>query len=85
MLLSYYQSAGQNHGMKIANRSFGNVMQFRYLETITNPNLIKEEIKTRLDLGNASYHSVQNLWSSRPINVNIIMYETIIFPLVLYE
>jgi hypothetical protein len=33
--------------------------------TIANQNLIQEEIKRRLNSGNASYHSVQNLLSSR--------------------
>jgi hypothetical protein len=37
MLLSYHQDAGQNHDIKIANRSFDNVAQFRYLgTTVTN-------------------------------------------------
>jgi hypothetical protein len=43
-----------------------NVAQFRYLgTTVTNHNLIQEEIKRRLNSGNACYHSVQNLVSSR--------------------
>jgi hypothetical protein len=36
MLLSCHQNAGQNHDMKIANRCFENVAQFRYLETTIN-------------------------------------------------
>jgi hypothetical protein len=31
MLLSHHQCAGQNHDIKIANRCFENVAQFRYL------------------------------------------------------
>jgi hypothetical protein len=31
MLLSHYQNAGQNQETKIANRSFENVSQFKYL------------------------------------------------------
>jgi hypothetical protein len=45
MLLSCHQNAGQNHNIRIANRSFENVGQLRYLAaTITNKNLIQEEI-----------------------------------------
>jgi hypothetical protein len=48
--------------------------------------LIQEEIKRRLNSGNACYHSVQNLFSSRLLyrNVNIRIYKTIILPVVLY-
>jgi hypothetical protein len=46
MLLSRRQNAGQNYDIKIANKSFENVAQFRYFGTaVTNQNLIKEEIK----------------------------------------
>jgi ribosomal protein S2 len=62
MLLSRYQHAGQNQDIKIGNRSFENVAQFRYLgTTITNQNLIQEEIKRRLSSSNACYHLGQNL------------------------
>jgi hypothetical protein len=65
MLFSRYQNVGQNRDIKIANRSFGNVSQFKYLGmTVTNQNLIQEEIE-RLNSGNACYHSMQNLLSSR--------------------
>jgi hypothetical protein len=41
MLLSRHQNAGQTHDMKIVNRCFENVAQFRYLGTaVTNKNLI---------------------------------------------
>jgi hypothetical protein len=33
MLLSRQQNGGQNHDIKIGNRCFGNVEQFRYLGT----------------------------------------------------
>jgi hypothetical protein len=54
--------------------------------TVTNQNLIQEEIKSRLDTGNACYHSVQNLSSSRlpSKNVEIGIHKTIILPVVLY-
>jgi hypothetical protein len=66
MLVSRDQNAGQNWEIKIGNRSFENVTQFKYLgTTVTNQNLIQEEIKRRWNSGNACYHSVQNLLSSR--------------------
>jgi hypothetical protein len=46
MLLSCHQNARQNHVIKIANKSFENVTQFRYFgTTITNQNLIQEELR----------------------------------------
>jgi hypothetical protein len=57
MLVSRDQSAGQNQDMKIGNRSFEKVSQFMYLGmTVINQNLIREEIKRRLNSGNACYH-----------------------------
>jgi hypothetical protein len=54
MLLYCQQNAGQNHHIKIGNKCFENVAQFRYLgTTITNQNLIQEEIERRLNSGNA--------------------------------
>jgi hypothetical protein len=87
MLLSCHQNAGQNRDIKIANRSFENVLQFKYLgTTVTNHNLIQEEIKRRLSEGNACYHSVQNLLSSCLFSKNLKMriYKTIILPVILY-
>jgi hypothetical protein len=66
ILVSRDQSAGQNREITIGNRSFENVSQFKYLgTTVTYQNFIQEEIKRRLNSGNACYHSVQNLLSSR--------------------
>jgi hypothetical protein len=63
------------------------VAQFKCLgTTVTNQNLTQEVIKRRSNLGNACYHSVQNLLSSRLLCKNIIIrtYKTIILPVVLY-
>jgi hypothetical protein len=87
MLLSRHLSAGQNHYIKIANILFENVSQFRYLGmTVTNQNLIQEEIKRRMNSGNACYHSVQYLLSSCPLslNIKIRLYKTIILSVARY-
>jgi ribosomal protein S2 len=80
-MLSRQQNAGQNHDIKIANRSFENVAQFRYLGmTVTNQNLIQEKMNRGLNLSNACHHSVQNLLSSclQSKNINIRIHKTII-------
>jgi hypothetical protein len=87
MLLSRHHNVGQNRDIKIANRLFRNVSQFKYLgKRVTNQNLIQEEIKRRLNCGNACYHLVQNLLSSCLLlkHLQIRIYKTIILPVVLY-
>jgi len=82
------QNAGRTHSMKIDNSCFESVDEFKYLgTTLTNQNLIQEEIKSRLKSGNACCHSVQNLLSSSLLskNLKIKIYRTIILPVVLYE
>jgi hypothetical protein len=74
MVMSQDQNAEQNHNTKIDNKSFERADKFKYLETtLTNRNSIHEEIKSRHKSGNACYHLVQNLLSSRllPKNVKI--------------
>jgi hypothetical protein len=86
--VSWDQNAGQNREIKRGNRSFENVSQFMYFgTTVTNKNLIEEEIKRRLNSGDACYHSVQKLVSSRRLskNVKVTICKTIILPVVLYE
>jgi hypothetical protein len=62
LLLSRCQNARQNHDIQTANRSFGNVTQFRYLVTaVTDQILIQEEIKGRVNSGNAWYCLSQNI------------------------
>jgi hypothetical protein len=86
-LLSRHQNAGQNHDIKVANRSFENVAQFKYFgTTITDQNLIQEEIKRRLNSDNACYHSVQNFLYSHLLSktVKIRIHKSIILHVALY-
>ena len=56
MVMSRDQNAGRTHSMKIDNSSFERVDEFKYLgTTLTNQNSIQEEIKSRLQSGNACY------------------------------
>jgi len=72
--------------VRIDNSTFERVEEFKYLRTaLTNQNSIAEEIKSRLRSGNACYHSVQNLLSSRLLSKNLKTYRTIILSVVLYE
>jgi hypothetical protein len=53
MVMSRNQNAEHNHNIKIDNKSFARVEDFKYLNTtLTNRNSIHEEIKNRLKSGN---------------------------------
>jgi hypothetical protein len=87
MIMSRYPNSGQNQNIRTANESFENVAKFKYLgTTLTNQNEIHDEIRSRINSGNACYYSVQNLLSSRLIseNLKIKIYKTVILPVVLY-
>jgi hypothetical protein len=87
MLLSRHLNAGQDHDIKIANIVYENVSQFKYLGmTVTNKNLIQEEITRRLNSGNACYYSVQYLLSSclLSLNIKIRLYKTRILSVAQY-
>jgi hypothetical protein len=60
----FHQSAGQiSPTIKVPNKYFENRIKFKYLGmTVTvQQNYIHEEVKSTLNLGNASCSSVQNL------------------------
>jgi hypothetical protein len=86
MVMSRDQNAGRIQSVRMDNSTFESVEEFRYLgTTLTNQNSIPEEIKSRLRSGNAYYHSVQNILSSRllPKNLKIKIYRNIILPIVM--
>ena len=52
MVMSRDQNAGRIHSVRIDNSTFDRVEDFKYLgTTLTNPNSIAEEIKSRLKSG----------------------------------
>jgi hypothetical protein len=54
-----HQNPGQNQNIRMANESFENVATYKYLWTaLKNENDIHDEIKSRLNSGNACYYSV---------------------------
>jgi hypothetical protein len=72
MLMSHSRKIGRKRSMKIGNRSFEDVAKFKYLgTTLTEQNLVREEIKSRLNLGDACCHLVQSLLSSRQLSMNV--------------
>jgi hypothetical protein len=71
MIMSHHPNSGQNQNIKVT--------KFKYLGmTLTNQNDIHDEIKIRLNSGNACYYSVQNPLSSCLIskNLKIKIYKT---------
>jgi len=87
IVMSPDQNAGRIQSVKIDNSTSERVEEFKYLgTTLTNQNSIPEEIKSRLRSGNACYHSVQNLLSSRLLSKNskIKIYRPIVLSVVLH-
>jgi hypothetical protein len=84
--MSCSQKIGQKHNIKIENRSFEDVVKFKYLGTLTDQNCMHEEIKSRLNSRNTSYHLVQSLLSSclLSMNLKVKIHKTIILPVAFY-
>ena len=59
--------------------------KFRYLG-VTNTNNIREEIKRRINMGNACYYSLEKILTSRLLSkkLKVKTFTTIILPVVLY-
>ncbi|KAJ4427428.1 hypothetical protein ANN_25050, partial [Periplaneta americana] len=88
MIMSRDENIVRNGNIKIGNLSFEEVEKFKYLgATVTNINDTREEIKHRINMGNASYYSVEKLLSSSllPKNLKVRIYKTVILPVVLYS
>ena len=61
--------------------------KFRYLGiTVTNTNDIREEIKRRINMGNACYYSLKKILSSHQLSMKLKVntYEPNILPVVLF-
>jgi sorting nexin-29 len=59
MIMSRHPNSGHNQNIRIANEWFENVAKFKYLgTTLTNQNDIHDEIKSKVNSGNACYYSV---------------------------
>jgi hypothetical protein len=85
MVMSQDRNAGQSHDITTEGRSFKRVEEVKYMGT--NQNSIQEEIKSRLESGNACFHSVLNLLSTSWLtkNIKIKIHTTVILPVVLYD
>ncbi|KAJ4442283.1 hypothetical protein ANN_12151 [Periplaneta americana] len=87
MIMSRDQNIVRNGNIKIGNLSFQEAEKFKYLgATVTNINDTREEVKYRINMGNACYYSVEKILSSSLLskNLKIRIYKTIILPVVLY-
>ena len=87
MITSRQQNIIQNENIVIENLSFEKVENFQYLGvTVTNTNDIREEIKRRINMGNACNYSPEKILSSHLLSkkLKVNTYKTIILPVVLY-
>jgi hypothetical protein len=78
VIMSRHPNSGQNQNIRIANESFEKVAKFKYLGTTsTNHNDIRDEIKSRLNSGNAwSCTSTPSYFFMALCLVKLTMYPT---------
>ncbi|KAJ4444220.1 hypothetical protein ANN_06011 [Periplaneta americana] len=87
MIMSRDGNIVRNGNINIGDLSFEEVEKFKYLgATVTNINDTREEIKRRINMGNACYYSVEKLFSSSLLskNLKVRIYKTVILPVLLY-
>ncbi|KAJ4427781.1 hypothetical protein ANN_25434 [Periplaneta americana] len=90
MIIFRNQNILGNGNIKIGDLSLEEVEKFKYLgatgATVTNINDTREEIKRRINMGNACYYSVEKILPSSLLskNVKVRIYKTVILPVVLY-
>ncbi|KAJ4440032.1 hypothetical protein ANN_08163 [Periplaneta americana] len=83
MIMSRDENIVRNGNIKIGNLSFEEAEKFKCLgATVTNINDTQEEIKHRINMGNACYYSVEKLLSSSLLskNLKVRIYKTFILP-----
>ncbi|KAJ4444789.1 hypothetical protein ANN_06586 [Periplaneta americana] len=88
MIMSPDQNIVRNGNIKIGNVSFEEVEKLKYLvATVTNINDAQEEIKRRINMGNACYYLVEKLLSSCLLTkkLKVRIYKTVILPFVTYD
>jgi len=84
MVMSGVQNAERSDSTNFDNSSSERVDEFRYWgTTVRNQNSLQEEIHSSLNSRNACCHSVQNVFSSRLLSINLKnkIYGTIILPI----
>ncbi|KAJ4442301.1 hypothetical protein ANN_12169 [Periplaneta americana] len=87
MIMSRDQNIVRNGNIKIGDLAFEELEKFKYLgATVTNINDTREEIKRRINMGNACYYSVEKLLSSSLLskNLKVRIYKTVLLPVLLY-
>ncbi|KAJ4443327.1 NADH dehydrogenase Fe-S protein subunit 1 ndufs1 [Periplaneta americana] len=87
MIMSQDENIVRNGNIKIGDLSFEGVEKLKYLgATVTNINDTREEIKCRINMGNACYYSVEKLLSSSLLskNLKVRIYKTVTLLVVLY-